>query len=68
MAGSLAAALAGVLCQAEAAVAAVVTDGGYGPTLVAFLATPAVAALTAAHSGGIAGRSRRHPWRLLRMM
>ncbi|MEU7497593.1 hypothetical protein AB0B52_10965 [Streptomyces griseofuscus] len=40
---------------------ALVTDGGYGPALVAFLATPAVAALAAAHSGDIAGRRRRHP-------
>ncbi|MEU6465162.1 hypothetical protein [Streptomyces sp. NPDC046976] len=57
----LAAGLAGVLFQAEVVVVAVVTDVGYGPTLAAFLATPAVAAL-AAHSGDIAGRSRRHPW------
>ncbi|MEV7751053.1 hypothetical protein [Streptomyces griseofuscus] len=60
--------LTGVLFQAEVAVVAVVTDDGYGPTLAAFLATPAVAALAAAHSGDIAGRSRRHPWRMLRMM
>ncbi|MGM9444570.1 hypothetical protein ACTAF0_30615 [Streptomyces murinus] len=60
--GLLAAGLAGVLFQAEVAVVAVVTDVGYGPTLLAFLATPAVAALAAAHSGDIAGRSRRHPW------
>ncbi|MGM9468515.1 hypothetical protein [Streptomyces murinus] len=60
--GLLAAGLAGVLFQAEVAVVAVVTDVGYGPTLAAFLATPAVAALAAAHSGDIAGRSRRHPW------
>ncbi|MFY4723690.1 hypothetical protein [Streptomyces sp. LaBMicrA B280] len=60
--GLPAAVLAGVLFQAEVAVVAVVTEGGYGPTLLAFLATPVVAVAAAVHSDDIAGRTRRHPW------
>ncbi|TXJ76453.1 hypothetical protein E2C11_22080 [Streptomyces lavendulae] len=60
--GVLAAVVAGGLFQAEVVLVLVAMYGGYGQTLLAFLATPAVAVAAAAHSGDIAGRSRRHPW------
>lgn len=60
--GLLAAFLGGVLFLGEVVVIAVATDVGYGPVLLTLLAVPVVAAVAAAHSGDIAGRSRHHAW------
>ncbi|WP_329117756.1 hypothetical protein [Streptomyces sp. NBC_01353] len=60
--GLLAGAVASALFLPETLVVAFATDLGYLPTLLTFLATPIVGAVSAAHSGDLVGRTRHHPW------
>ncbi|UKY52668.1 hypothetical protein [Streptomyces inhibens] len=60
--GLLTAVLGGAVYTGETVVVAVATDVGYLPVLLSCLGWPIVAAVTAAHSGDIAGLSHYHPW------
>ncbi|QKW09212.1 hypothetical protein HUT18_25370 [Streptomyces sp. NA04227] len=60
--GLLAGAVASTVFLGEVVVVAFATEGGYAPIMFTLLATPAVGAAAAAHSGDILGRTHYHPW------
>ncbi|MFD8547658.1 hypothetical protein [Streptomyces sp. NPDC059649] len=60
--GLLTAVAGGTVYLGEVVVITEATDGGYAPIALVLLMVPVIAAVTAAHSGDIAGLSRYHPW------
>jgi hypothetical protein len=60
--GLLAGAVASVVFLGETVVVGIASDGGYGPMLLALLATPVAGVAAAAHSGDVLGRTHYHPW------
>ncbi|MEU5015383.1 hypothetical protein AB0G35_35035 [Streptomyces sp. NPDC021749] len=60
--GLLTALAGGTVYLGEVVVVTEATDGGYAPIALILLMVPVIAAVTAAHSGDIAGLSRYHAW------